>query len=282
MRSIATTAVAAALLLAGCRIEVSGDGGGSAWSGERVERVEELALDPAGATTLEVESGAGSITLGPNAAGSDVRVVATVQAPTDEDLRRVSVVIASSGGVARVGYAVEGSRDGISVSFEVSAPPTLEARLRSGAGSVRVDRWESAVRVRTSAGSVSTDGVRGDQDLESGAGSVRVSDAEGCVRAETSAGSIRVGGRLRGDCSLVTSAGSVDALLPGDARLKLHGKTAAGSVQSDFPVAVRGQYASKSLEGVLGDGAEGSLRIESSAGSLRVRSSTGSLAIEPK
>jgi hypothetical protein len=281
MRSIATTA-AAALLLAGCRIDVGGNGGGSAWSGDRVQRVDELTLDPAGATVLEIEAGAGSIDLSPNASGSDVRVVATVQAPTDEDLRRVSVVIASSGGVARVGYAVEGSRDGISVSFEVSAPPSLEARLRSGAGSVRVHRWESAVRVRTEAGSVSTDGVRGDQDLESGAGSVRASDAEGCVRAQTSAGSIRVGGRLRGDCIASSGAGSVTVVLPADARLRLSGKTSAGSIRSDFPVAVRGEFASKSLDGVLGDGAEGSLRIESSAGSLRVLSTAGELVIESK
>lgn len=256
---------AGAALFAGCTTSIQGC---------PVKYREEAALLEVPATSarsLVVEGRAGSIDAGPGADGAKVTVHALKRAKTREDLLRIRVRAVSDGEEVRVGYEVEGDDDGISVSFTVEAPASLRARLRTGAGSIRVSGFEGGAEVHSGAGSVESAGVRGDQSLESGAGSVRVEGADGCVRAKSSAGSIRAAGRLRGDCSLVTQAGSVEVHLPADARLKVVGRTAAGSVRTEFPLAVDGEYAGKSLGGTLGDGSEGTLRLESSAGSITIR-----------
>jgi hypothetical protein len=264
----ATVAAAAALLLAGCRIEVGGSG--SAWSGPGAEAVETFEVAAPGARTLSVESGAGSIEAGPAESAGTVTVRARKRAPREEDLVRVRPYARLEGDAVVVGYEVDGDRDGIAVSFEVAAPPSLRARLRSGAGSIRAEGFEGGLEARSGAGSVESISVKGDQSLESGAGSIRVAAADGCVRAESGAGSIRASGRLRGDSSLVTSAGSVEVHLHPDARLTVAGKTAAGGVRTDFGLAVTGRFAAKEVGGTIGDGSDGSLRVESSAGSLSI------------
>ena len=279
MKSIGTAVAAAALALGGCRIEVGGDGFRPE---DRVPLAVDRAVADSAIRSLDVSTDAGSVTLWPNDSANEVKARATVWAKTEEDLRRVNVKLDIVGGVARLGYSVSGDRDGISVSFEVTAPPTFPARLRSGAGSISVRDWQAALDARTEAGAVWTEGVRGDQTLASGAGSIRASDAEGQVRAETSAGSVQVAGRLRGDSRAVSHAGSITILLPKDSRLRLSGGTSAGSVDCAFPVVLGGGPAGGTLEGTLGDGKDGSLRVESSAGSVRIEGSSGRLVLDSK
>jgi hypothetical protein len=279
MRSIGTAVAAAALALGGCRIEV---GSAEFRPEERVPMGVDRAVTDSSIRSLDVSTDAGSVTLWPNEGASEVRTHATVWAKTEEDLKRVSIKLDVVGGVARLGYTVSGDRDGISVSFEVTAPSSLPARLRSGAGSISVRGWQAGIDARTEAGAVWTEGIRGDQTLASGAGSIRASDAEGQVRAETSAGSVQVAGRLRGDSRAVSHAGSITVVLPTDARLRLSGGTSAGSVVCAFPVLLGGGPAGGTLEGTLGDGKDGSLRVESAAGSVRIEGSSGSLVLGSK
>src|SRR5688572_20929235 len=277
MRLAAMTA--AALALGGCRIEVGGDGFRPE---ERVPLAVDRTLADSSIRSLDVSTEAGSVTLWPNESAHEVNTHATVWARTEEDLRRVTVKLDVVGGVARLGYSVSGDRDGISVSFAVTASPNFPARLRTGAGSIDVRGWQAATDARTEAGAVRTEGIRGDQTLASGAGSIRASDADGQVRAETSAGSVEVAGRLRGDSRAVSHAGSITVVLPTDARLRLSGGTSAGSVVCAFPVLLGGGPAGGTLEGTLGDGKEGSLRVESAAGSVRIEGSSGSLVLQSK
>ena len=253
-----------AALLAGCTTSIQGC---------PVKYCEETAVleVPAGAArSLVVDARAGSIDAGPGADATKVVVHALKRAPSKEDLLRIKVRAVSDDGHVRVGYEVDGDDAGISVSFTVAAPATIPASLRSGAGSIRAEGFQNGLDARSGAGSVESISVSGDQSLESGAGSLRLSAADGRVVAKTGAGSIRASGRFRGASSLETSAGSIEVCLPADARLRVDGKTSAGSVRTDFGLAVTGEFAPKEVSGTLGDGAEGSLRIESSAGSLSV------------
>jgi len=262
----------AGCVVAGCTVEIRTDSGeDSLGSGPGVEERVEIRVEAADGKVLVVEGDAGSIDAGPGPEPGFVTVRALKRAPTEEGLSRIRVHAVTHGDEVRVGYSVEGDDDETSVSFTIEAPASLRARLRTGAGSIRVEGFQGGVEVHTGAGSVETTAVQGDQEIGTSAGSVRVNAADGRVRAETSAGSIRASGRLRGDCSLVTKAGSVEAHLPPDARLRVEGRTAAGSVRSDFSLSVEGKYAAKSLGGTLGDGSEGTLRLESSAGSISIR-----------
>jgi DUF4097 and DUF4098 domain-containing protein YvlB len=256
-------AAAAALLLAGCSFTVNGGA-----FGPGVEVTETTELPAAGAKTLAVDSRAGSIDAAPSAADGVVRVTAVKHAPTEADLARIHVTAAVEGDEVRVGHTVDGSTDGISVSYRVEAPRGLHARLTSGAGSVRASGFEGGLEARSGAGSIAVEGVRGDLRLETSAGSIRVQGADGAVVARSGAGSIDVAGTLRGTCSLETDAGSVEAALPLDSRLKVDGSTGAGSVRTDFPLAVTGKYAARGLSGTLGDGTGGTLRMRSDAGSI--------------
>ena len=276
--AVAAVAAAAAIALAGCRVEIGSDGNGVRLSvppAARVAKIEELRTTVGEARSIAVETAAGDISLAPTETLGQASVRATVWAPSDEDLRRVRVVLETRDGVLRVGYEVDGDRHGIAVAFEVAAPPDLPARLRSSAGTIRVGGWGAAVAARTSAGDVHTEVVAGDQDLSSSAGSILVSAAEGAVNAETGAGDVRVAGRLRGDCSLRSSAGRVEVFLPTDSRLRFSGSTSAGSVRCAFRVTLVERPVGGGFEGVVGDGGEGTLRLRSSAGDVVVESISG-------
>lgn len=257
---------ALAVLLAGCSVNL-----GTTVFGPGVESVEEREIAAPAAKALVVDGRAGSIEAVPSEGEGKVRVKATLRAPTEADLARIRWTAATEGDEVKVGYEVDGATNGVSVSFRVEAPRAVHARLRTGAGSIRAAGFTGGLRARSGAGSIESDGVRGDLALETSAGSIRVLGADGAVVAKSGAGSIDVAGSLRGTCSLETDAGSVEAAVPRDSRLRIEGSTDAGSVRSDFPVSVTGKYASKGLSGTLGDGSEGSLTLRSDAGSITLR-----------
>jgi hypothetical protein len=261
-------ALAAALLAYGCSFTYD-----HVSIGPGVEAVEEREVAAPAAKGLVVESRAGSIEASPSSGEGTVRVRATKRAPTEADLARITWTAEVDGEDVKVTYAVDGSTSNVSVSFLVEAPRSLRVRASTGAGSIRAAGFDSGLRARSGAGSIVADGVRGDLALETAAGSIRVAGADGTVVAKSGAGSIEVSGSLRGTCSLETDAGSIEAAVPRDSRLRIDGRTEAGSVRTDFPVSVTGKYAAKGLSGTLGDGSQGSLTLRSDAGSLALRAS---------
>jgi hypothetical protein len=265
MKGTLAVLAAGAGVIAGCSFNMN-------WPGPGVESAPETREVPAGeARSLEVVAEAGDIRVdGADAAGT-VRVTAVKRAPTTADLDRVSWTASVDGDSVRVGYTVSGSRDGCGVSFRVEAPRTFPLKLRSAAGNIRVAGFGSGMDARTDAGNVHAADVTGDLDLRSDAGNIRATGAAGTVRAGTDAGNVHVAGTLRGKCELSTDAGNVEAVLPADSRLRVEARTSAGSVTTDFPLSVEGRYASKGMNGTIGDGADGTLTLKSDAGNVSLR-----------
>ena len=85
------------------------------------------------------------------------------------------------------------------------------------------------------------------------------------VRAETSGGSIKVEGRLGGRSTLTSSGGSVTLTVDPDSNLTVDGK--GSTVRSDFA-----ELHTKTgrIEGVLGTGADGTVRLRTSGGTVAV------------
>jgi hypothetical protein len=58
--------------------------------------------------------------------------------------------------------------------------------------------------------------------------------------------------------------------LPPDNRLKVQASTGTGEIRNDFGLPVSG-FVSRGAKGNLGDGSEGSLRLESGVGEIQLK-----------
>jgi hypothetical protein len=269
MRGTLATLALTGTVLSGCSLEVGCSGRGF-HAGPGAEEAVTLEVPVGAATALSVESSAGDVAAGPATKEGFVVVRAVKRAPTQADLARVKVTAAAEGNEVRVGYAVDGDRDGVSVDFSVDAPADLRPRLVSGAGDVRASGFRNGAEARSSAGDVEVRGVLGEVVARTSAGDVEVEGADGTVSAETSAGDVRVSGRLRGACRARSGAGDVRVVVPGDCAIRFEGSTSAGDARSDFGGAREG-LAGGSLSGSVGDGSGGKVEITSSAGDVELR-----------
>ncbi len=155
-------------------------------------------------------------------------------------------------------------------SIEV-ADAVGDLRLESSVGTITVTCGTGKVEAKTGGGSVTVRERPGDLAVESKVGTIDVVGAQGSVRAQTGGGSVTVEGDLRGDCLVRSSVGPVEVRLPAAASLTVEGRTETGSVETDFPLALEGKIATRSVRGKIGDGTGGTLRVETGGGSLEIR-----------
>lgn len=178
----------------------------------------------------------------------------------------------------------------------VNVPRDTDIRAHSGDGSIRIERINGRVDLRTGDGSIRASEVSGELTLDTGDGSVTVEEAEGKLSIETGDGSVNVSGRLNGlrlhtgDGSIVyrvqpgakmtepweitTGDGGVSLYLPADFDADLDAHTGDGSIRNDLAV-----------ENVERDGEERtrrSLRARLGAGGRLLRIRTGDGAIRLK
>src|SRR4051812_48185969 len=220
-----------------------------------------------GPVSVRVENFAGWVVVRAGA-GDTVTAVAERYAPhhldlpditldvRQDDAKRVEVVCSASGAAWFARHA----------RLTVSVPAGSAVEVSTSGGTVTVERTGAAVRARTAGGSVYLTGCSGDSSAETIGGSIHVTEHDGPVRARTLGGSIRISGHLNGTVEAETQGGSITILVPQISRLKVDGR-GTGAV-SDFPevVAHLGR-----LEGMLGDGADGTLTMRTAGGSVSLR-----------
>jgi hypothetical protein len=123
---------------------------------------------------------------------------------------------------------------------------------------------------RTVNGDVAADGLAGPVEAYTVNGSIEVATT-GAVSAATVNGSIRVEmGALEDDVEFSTVNGGITLALAGPVDADLHAATMNGSIESDFPVTIRGSLGRHSLSGTLGKGGP-RIDLESVNGSVRLR-----------
>lgn len=107
------------------------------------------------------------------------------------------------------------------VDFDVSAPTTANLQLK------------------TSTGSVSVNGIRGQMSLQSSTGSVTASQVglSGSSTLKTNTGSVNFSGTIgtNGTYQFQSNTGAVNVTLPRSASFHLNAKTNTGSLTSNFP-----------------------------------------------
>lgn len=210
-------------------------------------------------------------------------------------------------------YKLEETQSGGSVRFELKLKPMSGWHMGWSRGpEIAVELPASTdARLNTASGSVSLQGVRGDEDLRSSSGSVTATEIEGALKVESGSGTLHLRA-LRGSLNAHTGSGSIDAdgviglrrlstgsgsihltlqrgsMLDGGATVEtgsgsieirmdpathaeLRASTGSGGIHSDLPVTVQGDQNSHALHGTLNGGGP-TLRIGTGSGSISLHS----------
>ena len=181
-----------------------------------------------------------------------------------------------------------------SARLVVSVPRDINISAKSGDGSIRIERVNGRLELRTSDGSIRASEVSGELQFDTGDGSVTVENALGRLAVDTSDGSVDVGGKLAsvrlhtGDGSVVyraadgssmeanweitTGDGSVSVYLPRGFGAEVDAHTGDGSIRSELDglPSPSGERSRRTLRGKLGDGGK-LLKIRTGDGAIRLR-----------
>jgi DUF4097 and DUF4098 domain-containing protein YvlB len=136
------------------------------------------------------------------------------------------------------------SRTGLSISFRITAPNTVDGlantsggsielreisgtlKFNTSGGSIRVEKASGSFTGKTSGGSIQISGSKDYIDLSTSGGSIKAEDCSGTITLRTSGGSIKLDD-LSGVITAKTSGGSVRA---NDVTGTLHTSTSGGSM----------------------------------------------------
>lgn len=161
---------------------------------------------------LEIDAGAGSLSLKGDAATDAIEVRAEIYQVSANDNYTLTLELHDDGQarlVADAGSSFAGGSDRIDLTITV--PAQLEVMIDDGSGSIRVET------------------LVGDLDIEDGSGSIRVSDIQGSVMIEDGSGSIVVTG-VSGNVSIDDGSGSISV---GDTGGKVTVSDGSGSIDVD-------------------------------------------------
>ena len=206
----------------------------------------------------------------------DKEAVDKITVLAEQTGKKIQVDVRHSGTRTFVGI---GSFTSPSARLIVNAPHKINLEVRSGDGSIVVERLEGKLELRTADGRIRATESGGDLLAESGDGSLTLEDVSGRVEARTDDGGITVSGvpgavRVRsGDGSIAlrirrgavmtedwmvaTSDGSISAELPDDFNAMIEAEPGSDSrARSDLALAdvVGGTREQRSLRGRLGNG----------------------------
>lgn len=214
---------------------------------ERVEQRFEVGPAP----DLEITNFAGAVTIRAGEEGT-IDVVATKRASSRSRLDRIDVDMRASDSGVTIATRKGFDSGNAYVELEIVVPAS------------------SSVRVDTGAGQVDVRGVTGRIDIRSGAGKVDVRDASGNIQIDLGAGQILYAGTPQGDCRFQTGAGEIIIRLPESPDVRVDLGTGLGNVAVDFDV--DGSVSRRSVNGVIGDGRQGSIFAHTGVGSVRLES----------
>jgi hypothetical protein len=206
---------------------------------------------PAG-QLVEIRGINGSIHAEP-ALGNDVEVVAYKTGQVYDAAGIKVQVVEHNGGVTFC--AVYPSADG----HPTECLPGASSPLNSLSHDVNIDftvRLPKGVRFvgRTVNGQVEAKSLQSDTEAHTVNGNVRLSTA-GAAVGETVNGSIIASvGKINGASKFSTVNGGITLEMPVGAAAEVHAGTKNGLIHTDFPLEVRGAYAGRHADGVIGHG----------------------------
>jgi hypothetical protein len=225
--------------------------------------------------------------------GQDKDVVSKIEVLTEEKDNRVSVETRYSG---RRGFVSFGVYHSPSARLVASVPRNTNLVIRTGDGSVIVERVNGRTEIRTGDGSIRAVETSGELLAETPDGSIQIDDVTGKVEARTGDGSVRLTGmptvlrvrsgdgsialRIRGgaamadDWMVATGDGSVSVELPDGFSAEIEAEPGSDDrVRNDL--SLRGESGgtreSRTLKGRLGEGGR-RFTLRTNDGTIRLMS----------
>jgi len=299
----ALTLVAAAVVLAGCEVNLNTEG---------LSAREVKTFKVSGQPEVVLDTFDGSIELH-SWDRNEIEVEVEKRAMEQSLLDEIKIDAQQEGDkiVVRV-TGPRGERHGVTIGMHIS--PTARLRVAvpknaninavSGDGSIKAEAIEGTIVLRTSDGSITGTRLSGDIQVRSGDGSIRIDNTTGKLDLETEDGSVGVDARpsvlrLRtGDGSvrvtlepetvmtdnweITTTDGSVVVTLPGLFNAELDAETSDGAVRTNHPLldgdrderrdgegGDQRRERRRTLRSKMGDGGK-ILKIRSGDGTIRI------------
>lgn len=219
------------------------------WSGSLQSLRSEEVFPVGDAPSLQIDSFAGNVIVRSGQSGF-IRVVATRQAQSRDDLDRIQVKVSEGEGGLVIKTEKPSAFSSASVNLEITAPAGTRLDVDTGAGNVDIRQITGGIRVH------------------SGAGNMDVSDTAGTARLDTGAGNIDYEGTPQGECRFETGAGNIRLTLPANPNVRVDLETGIGDIDIDF--AVDGTVTGRDVQGVIGGGAQGTIYAHTGAGNIDV------------
>jgi hypothetical protein len=247
------------VLVIGCCCSLAAGAGAVAWFGARTsdwwavdvggssrERVEQT-FAVGDAPTLDVTNFAGSISVRAGE-GNTIHVVAVKKIRDQSGMDRIAIDMSQRGDGVVVRTRASSLTRNASVDLDITAPAGSNLMLDTGAGTIDVR------------------GIMGPIDVNSGAGQVDLRSGRGPVTVDLGAGQITYEGALSGKNRFQTGAGEIRLRLPADLNMQVDLSTGIGTVGVEFYV--DGQVRVRNVQGVIGDGSQGSISAHTGAGGV--------------
>jgi serine/threonine protein kinase len=220
--------------------------------------------------SLQIQTGSGAV----RATGADG--VVTVSSTTGDVSISGRITGSSSFTSGSGAITVEGVVGAVNAQTS-TGDITLKGHLRgtnavrSGSGAVTIQDVTGTLTSTSTTGDISVGRLAGTGRFETGSGAITVAGVNGTVTASTTVADIRIAGRLRGQNVITSRSGSVDVTIPGSSRLVVTAK--GSSCSSEFGLrVVEPQFGpGATMKGRIGDGREGSLRMETTIGDVSLR-----------
>lgn len=264
------TFITAATLLSGCIVVANP-------SHANYHSQQKLMIDADMLTTLDVEAGAGSLTISGSDAVSEITLVADIY--TDSRSRESYQLELTDSGQSAFIVAKISSRgfwqgDSPHIDIKVTVPSHLMLKINDGSGSTKISNINAAVTVKDGSGDLSLKTIKGDLDINDGSGSLYLSDVIGNVAIVDGSGEIEIND-VDGNLDIDDGSGSIIV------------KGISGSAMFEDG---SGDLTVRKVDGIvtINDGSggidieqAGGLKIiESGSGGLRVRQVKGGFEID--
>jgi hypothetical protein len=191
----------------------------------------------------------------------------------EADLKNISVTMTREGDTITVAARrIAGfPRNNVGASARIRVPDGTDVRLKSSNGRLSVEGVEGAVDAHTSNGQVNVKSGTGRLTLASTNGGIHCEASDAVVLAETSNGPIEFRGLLApGGSSFHSSNGRVTVKLPSRLAFRVDAKTSNGKISSDFDFEPGRGSKGRTLVGSTGENAKVSLKVRTSNGGVRI------------
>ncbi len=272
-------AAASVLLMAGgagmatgCVAHVGGNGSQWGW-GESVKETRVLTVAAVAGKPIDVKSKNGGVTIKATKR-SDVQITAKLQGKSQERLETVKVVAErQADGTLRIrpvwpegesawGWNSASQNDGC--TFDIEVPDAAGVKVQTSNGGVTLNGLSGAAALSSSNGGVHVNEHAGDLTIDTSNGGVHVDGIDGALKVDTSNGSVEAKDVL-GPVTVETSNAGVDVELAKDNAGPVHISSSNGGVDL-----------------TVGPAFKGTLVVDTSNGKVSVPSALGKVVKQSK